>query len=510
MNVKKHLSLILSALMLASSAVSCSESKVQETSPEDTSAPVSGETAAGTADPLAEENENTKIQPDLPDVTFDGYTFRMIGKGTSLVHWQSKDLTAEEITGEPINDAVYNRNALVSERFDVNFKEFVVANLSAQQSEVAMSCQAGTDEYDMAAFQPEGAVASLISNGYVMNLHDIPYMDLTRPWYDQSCIEQMSVGGRLYCVMGSMLTMDDDATGAIFFNKQLADMNGLPDLYEMVDNGTWTIDKLTEFADLAKRDANGDGEMTAMEDVWGTISEYVTTFALISGSGKTMITKDDADLPVNTSSDEAYVSMYEKVLKIQNNYDMTMYAENQTGFADVWADCIDATFQSDRALFNICWLNRASLFREMETDFGIVPMPKANEEQTGYYSFVQLACANSIAVPTTGRDFERTGVILEALSAESMYGLTEAYYEKTLKSKGSRDEESAAMLDLIFASRVFDLGFMYNWGTISSSVGSLVGTEGQDISGYASAMKKAAKAIDKAIKNAVKDLGIEA
>ncbi|MBQ2727395.1 MAG: hypothetical protein IJF78_16965 [Clostridia bacterium] len=507
MNTKKTLALLLSMLMLASCTVSCSESDVQETSA-DTNAPVSAETAADTAESTPEETETPKLMPELPEITFDGFTFRMIGKGTSLVHWQSKDLTAEEITGEPINDAVYNRNALISERYDVNFKEFTVANLSAQQTEVALSCQAGTDEYDMAAFQPEGAVTSLISNGYIMNLHDIPHMDLTRPWYDQSSIAQMSVGGKLFCTMGSMLTMDDDATGAIFFNKQLADMNALPDLYEMVENGTWTIDRLTEYADLAKRDANGDGKMTAMEDVWGTISEYVTTFALISGSGKTMITKDEADLPVNTSSDEAFISMYEKVLKIQNNYDMTMYAENQSGFADVWADCIDATFQSDRALFNICWLNRASLFREMETDFGIVPMPKYNEAQSGYYSFVQLACANSIAVPTTGQNFERTGVILEALSAESMYGLTEAYYEKTLKSKASRDEESAAMLDLIFDTRVYDLGFMYNWGTISSSVGSLVGTEGQDISGYASAMKKATKAIDKAIKNAVKDLGI--
>ena len=79
-----------------------------------------------------------------------------------------------------------------------------------------------------------------------------------------------------------------------------------------------------------------------------------------------------------------------------------------------------------------------------------------------------------------------------------------------MKSKASRDEESAAMLDVIFNTRIYDLGYMFNWGSIYSSVGSLVGTEGQDISGYASSMKKSNKAINKAIKDAIADMGSDA
>ena len=508
MNAKKLISLILCALMLASSAVSCSESTVQETGSASENTPA--ETTANAGETAPETIEETRLEPNLPDANYEGYEFRMLGKGESMVHWQSKDLTADEITGEAINDAVYNRNVLIGDRYNVKFLEIDVADYFAQQNEVNLSCLAGTDEYDMVALKPEGVVSSFIANGYLMNLRDIPNMDLTQPWYDQNSIEQMSVGGNIYSVMGSMLTMDDDATAAVFFNKQLAAANGLPDLYEMVDNGTWTIDKLTEYADLAKRDTNGDGQMTAMEDTWGAMSEFATTFALISGSGNTMITKDANDVPVNTATEEAYIAMYEKVLKIQNNWDTTLYAEAQSGFTDVWTECMDATFQSDRALFNICWLNRASLFREMETDFGIIPMPKYDDAQESYYSFVHMYCANCIAVLKTGSDFARTGVILESLSAESMYGLTEAYYTKTLKSKASRDEESAAMLDIIFDTRIYDLGYVFNWGAIYSSVGSLAGVEGQDISGYASSMKKSNKAINKAIDNAIKDMGLSA
>ena len=51
-----------------------------------------------------------------------------------------------------------------------------------------------------------------------------------------------------------------------------------------------------------------------------------------------------------------------------------------------------------------------------------------------------------------------TGAILEALNCESANYVVPAYYDITLKTKTSRDEESAAMLDLIFENRVVDLG----------------------------------------------------
>lgn len=496
--MKRTLALILCALMCMSSFVSCSENEAEETkgsteNPTNTTAN-STETEAET-----ETAEETAAPANLPDKDYGGYEFRMLGKGKSMTHWQSKDLTAEEMNGEAINDAVYERNSRVSERFGVKFVEYEVADYFNQQNEFSQSCASGSDDYDMATLKPEGVVSSFINNGYLIDLKTVPYMDLSREWYDQNSISQMSLGGKVFSVMGDMLTMDDDATAAVFFNKKLADANGLPNLYEMVNNGTWTIDKLTEYAAIAAQDANGDGTMDEKNDVWGAMSEYAETFALISGSGYTMITKDANDVPVDASMDEHYIAMYEKVLKVQNNWDMTLYAEGVSGYSDVWTQCMDVTFQSDRALFNICWLNRASLFREMETDFGILPMPKYDEAQESYHSFVHMYCANCIIVPKTNRDLERTGVVIEALSSESVDTLKPAYYDKALKGKGSRDEESSEMLDIIFNTRIFDLGYMFNWGSVYTSVGSLAGKEGGDISGYASTMKKMSKLIPKTI-----------
>ena len=58
------------------------------------------------------------------------------------------------------------------------------------------------------------------------------------------------------------------------------------------------------------------------------------------------------------------------------------------------------------------------------------------------------------------------GLIIEALGAESKNKVTPVYYDKCMKSMYVRDEEDEEMLDIIFDSRCFDLGSVFNWGGI--------------------------------------------
>jgi len=57
-----------------------------------------------------------------------------------------------------------------------------------------------------------------------------------------------------------------DAGGwAIFWNKDFFEREGLPNPYELIENGEWTWDKLREIARMATKDTDGDGEI----DQWG-------------------------------------------------------------------------------------------------------------------------------------------------------------------------------------------------------------------------------------------------
>jgi hypothetical protein len=102
----------------------------------------------------------------------------------------------------------------------------------------------------------------------------------------------------------------------------------------------------------------------------------------------------------------------------------------------------------------------------METDFGILPFPKFNEAQENYYSVVNPYTGVMLGIPQSAEDLNRVSIILEALAAESRYTLQPAYYDVALTRKYTRDEESEEMLDIIFGSRVYDIGGVYSFGNV--------------------------------------------
>jgi hypothetical protein len=106
--------------------------------------------------------------------------------------------------------------------------------------------------------------------------------------------------------------------------------------------------------------------------------------------------------------------------------------------------------------------------RDMEEDFGVVPMPKLDEAQDTYYSYAGPSMM-TMAVPVTATDPERTGVILENLSAHSYGTLRTAYLETTLKTKFMRDEASVEMLDILYGDIKMDIGYIYGFGGVHTA-----------------------------------------
>ena len=454
--MKGKLSLLLSALLLISLLVSCaSESKGDNTVVTTTAAQVTEETEATT----------TKIDPGLPDdIRYDGYEFRVLTKGLTNVHWKSFDIAATEINGEPLNDAVYSRNLSISEKYGVTVVD-IPGNYNDLQGQARKAIAAGDDMYDMLCFQP----TSLIADGYLVNLFEIPYLNLEQPYYDQNCVESFAIGGKLFCVTGDMLTMDNNATWCVQFNKKIVEDFNFGEtygksMYDLVNDGQWTLDVLYDTIKIVTEDLNGDGVMKELVDRWGMQTEGYNFYSMLVGAGERIAVTDSDGYPVITLDGERIVSALEKIVEIQRDKLHVLDAGMPQGYADVWGEVMDTNFQQGLVLYNMAGLNRVTLFRSMEVDFGILPIPKYDDAQVGYFNPVSLGCANFITIPMTSTDLERTGIIIEALSCESKYTLLPAYYDITLKTKASRDEESSAMLDLIFATTVFDIGAFFNWG----------------------------------------------
>ena len=110
-----------------------------------------------------------------------------------------------------------------------------------------------------------------------------------------------------------------------------------------------------------------------------------------------------------------------------------------------------AMFSNGQGLFQFNEFHSISHMRQMEADFGILPVPLYDESQTNYFHSINPHVAAMYCIPKDVKDIEFSVVVSNALAAESKNILTPAYNEVYLKTKGARDNESEAILDLVHA-----------------------------------------------------------
>lgn len=132
--MKRPASLLLAMLMIASLLSACSNGNTETTT--DTTA-----TDVVTA-PVETETELTH---GLTGYDFGGESYVSLVRTEKLHHF-----TAEEYTGEALNDAVYNRNTLVTEEFNValSFVD-VVSDRTTFNNTISTSILAQDQAYDL-------------------------------------------------------------------------------------------------------------------------------------------------------------------------------------------------------------------------------------------------------------------------------------------------------------------------------------------------------------------------
>jgi hypothetical protein len=99
-----------------------------------------------------------------------------------------------------------------------------------------------------------------------------------------------------------------------------------------------------------------------------------------------------------------------------------------------------------------------------------LPIPKYNEQQKEYLQTVNPWTGVVTTVLQSSANFENASVILEDMAYESKYILQPAYYDVMLNTKIARDEESSKMLDIIFGSRAYDIGDVFDFGGLGNDV----------------------------------------
>jgi hypothetical protein len=409
----------------------------------------------GTNPALSEpEITNMRFTEELPEKDCGGAEFNILVQMEPPFRF-FYDVDAEGITGDLINDTVYGRNMKIEERFNISIN--AAKNDNAKKI-IENSVNSGDDLYN-AVWMVVNDYFALSLTGAFCNLHAAPYINLEKGYWDQNAVRDMSMSGKLYGLTGDISTATNLYTNLMLFNKSLAAAREYPNMYQMVLDGTWTYENFKKLIKDAYIDLNNSGKPDK-DDFFGVEVTNSVHELFFSGSGEKWITKNDSDELVFSELTQrkidALISIQEMFTK--NNYS---YFGNQT--EDIFLD--------NRALFWVRGIGRMIQCRDSDVDFGILPIPKYDEKQENYcvyaYPFFPFL---SIPGTITGEKREMTGIVLEALAAESYRTLTPAFYEVALASKFTRDEESYEMLSLIINSRTYDLLYLGGFGNFRSEM----------------------------------------
>ncbi|MGN1409736.1 MAG: hypothetical protein ACI4XJ_06125 [Eubacteriales bacterium] len=500
---KKGLVLLLCALMLTPSIVSCSESSVNtndETKADTTQTPSQTSTESESVD-----DETKELQPNIPKLDFEGTTFTFLTSGandSNGVDWETYDVWAETINGEPINDAVYERNEYINETYNVSIAEYKTAKDTL--SEIKQEVQASTGTFQ-AAFTHFQNGATLSQQGALLDLLQMPYIDVSQPWWDQRAAEDLEVMGKLYQATGDATVIDNDATWVLFFNKQMREDLQMEDLYTLVREDRWYYDTLYAMIQAAAMDVNADGKISYKDDRLGFITSDASCYGLLYASGLQLVMPDKDEVFTFTDEIEKLTSVVEKAGKIISDKNTT----HLTGDEGSTSITIRVAFEEGRGLFYGEVMQCATRMRASETDFGLIPWPKFDETQDSYYNWIHSSAGRGLVIPISvpQADYEMVGAIVEAYAAKSMYTLTEAYYDKSFTYKSLRDEDSIEMLEIVLQSRMYSLGDIYSLG-LDSGITTLIKNGSTDVaSTWTRSSKVASKILDKAIKNLEKYIG---
>ncbi len=471
---RKTISLLLVLVMLLSSMAACGESDADT---------ITQDTAAAETETVKETTEleaRLALPDNLPDKDFDGYDFRVLTRNRDDF---IKDVGADlELTGDVFNDALYNRNKTLEERFNfILSAEYAENNGTATHAAAQAAVLAGDDTYDIVENQVTKMAGTCTSGIYLDWYTQLPYVDLTQPWYIGNAAEALSVNGHAYAMIGEFCLDVLRFTYCMYYNQDIATEYDFENIYNVVRDGRWTYDYLKTLADTVYVDINADG-----------IKDFGDRLAISGDPYSAVVTYQYAfNNPVASLNEEGlpYLSQdrekaHDIVVKLN-----ALYWEAIGGLTEGWGSG-SSTWVDGNLLCYTGLFQSATGYGDLEFNFSIIPYPKYNEDQDSYYTMSDGA-HGTMMVPITISDPERTSIIIEALNAETYKQVIPAYFDTALKNRYSRDAESAEMLDMLLAARVFDFGYMYDTG-IAFSIQRLVSKNSNNTeSEYASQIKKA-------------------
>lgn len=490
MKAKRTLSFTLAVILSLLAMSSCSQNNAGETTPE-TEPNIQAQAESDVPETEAEADPFDGLETrDMGGLTFTFLTSNWPGEAV----WTVDDISAEEYTGAPINDAVYERNIAVEDRLKCKIAEVNLASAADASTALGNSITSADNAYQIWIPRFHDYL-NAAAQGYVTDLNKVKDIDFTRDAWVKNSIDGLSFMGYSFTACNEMITIHKEAVSSIIFNKSLAEQYRFEDLYNVVNEGRWTLDYFSQLVETASSDEDGDGAMTE-NDRFGFFYQRDTLDAFLAAGQGALCEKDENDKPVYTMDTEKVIDILNAATDLMYNRNICFNVMNATGDFNEW---MTNKFMGDDAMF--MWVRNVNIpqLRTMENDFGILPIPKYNDTIDNYYSAVNsyTGAGVSVANISDSNYLDNIGLFIETMGAASMNTLCKAYYDVMLNGIVVRDAQSQTMLDIIYANTTYDAGSIGYYANISDYIYMMM-SYNKNFASYSAGVKKAVnKAIDK-------------
>lgn len=445
----KIICLIIAVMMVLVAFVAC------KTPPGDKETNPKGDSNSNTT-----ENGKETLPPIgiSEDINFGGET-------VSILAWDDytmQEFEAEGITGNEVNDAIYERNNNIEEKLNIKLAYTYTPGSSTQSANYIAKVRAdagasGAGEFDIFAAYSQ-LPASLSMEGLLKNLLETEHLDFDAPWWPAELVNEITINDKLYFCSGDISTNMLWMMTAAFFNKSLIESYGLEDPYKLVEEGTWTLDKMMEMSAGKYVDNDSSGNKTAA-DTYGYMTYHMNIDAFFASSGLLSIEKNNNDelIVSDMYNGDKITSLIEK---LGNWFGAggEAYQNSSTTIRNIFFE-ERSVFTMDR-VFIVAGKDNSETTTKIEFKFGIIPVPKYDVAQSRYYTnvgypFTMYCISSAIS------DTDAASATLEYMAYDSARLVTPAVFENAMKVKYASDEVASAHYDLVRNSVTFELSRVY-------------------------------------------------
>lgn len=471
----KLLCLLLASLMVLLCFAACGGDKETTTeAPEQTKGPSQD----------VEETGRDAVKDEVPaDLKYTGETVTFLTRddGSNIF---SYDLGCEELMNDTLYDAIHYRNIDVETRLGLTIKTIgqpsLGNNMTTWNNILSTAVLNNSSDYDGATiYASQGS--PLAKDGIYYDLNTVSseygegYLDLAKPWWNQTLVSELSTYGALYFLAGDALISNTAQGYCLFFNKELFNekfpTEGVDVLYSAARDGVWTIEKLIDYVSQTWDDNNSngvidDGDVMGWSALGGLLDGGMDAWIYALGLNITEM-NIYGEPELSLIYDPNIVPAYELVQKLYTG------TEGSYGSTGSDAKLTETSMQNGNVLFSRVFLKSGSSMRDSEVSYGVLPLPKYDEDQENYRT---IFCNNSSFLVFCSNLSDERAVMLSAvaelLSSTSYHDVTPVYYSTVLQGQYSKDQPDAEMYEIILGSFVADFGFAYSTKSLSA-VGSL-------------------------------------